>query len=112
MATKKSSKPASKTPITVPPQPPQENDFPDTDRLEVIRMAACESLDWLAILQALSESDTFDQPTFYRRLPGILDRLEELSGIVLSSIDDPSHETAALRQSLNTKGGTTAPRQD
>ena len=112
MATKKSSKPASKTPITVPPQPPEEKDVLDTDRLEVIRMAACESLDWLAILQALSESDTFDQPTFYRRLPGILHRLEELSGIVLSSIDDPSHETAALRQSLNNKGGTAAPRQD
>ncbi|MDP9916730.1 inactivated superfamily I helicase [Variovorax boronicumulans] len=62
--------------------------------------AACESLDWLSILQTLVESDTFDPHTLSRRLPGILGRLDELSSVVLSGIDDSSHPTATLRQCL------------
>ncbi|KIQ21895.1 hypothetical protein RT97_26820 [Variovorax paradoxus] len=69
-------------------------------------MASYEALDWIAILQSLSESDTFDPPTLARRLPDILRWLDELNGIVLSAIDDPSDETAALRQRLRRGGAT------
>lgn len=93
-------------PNTPAPQLPQAKDFLDTPRREVIRIAACESLDWLAILQALSGSATFDSETLDNRLPGILKHLAELSSVVLSAIDDPSHKTAALRQSLSQAGAT------
>ncbi|MDQ0043576.1 hypothetical protein [Variovorax boronicumulans] len=93
-------------PNTPAPQLPQAKDFLDTPRREVIRIAACESLDWLAILQALSGSATFDSETLANRLPGILKHLAELSSVVLSAIDDPSHKTAALRQSLSQAGAT------
>lgn len=105
MATKKSSNTVPRA-VTraAPPNPAQhplqEKDFLDADRREVIRSAACESLDWLSILQTLVASDTFDPPTLSRRLPGILGRLDELSSVVLSGIDDPSHATATLRQCL------------
>jgi hypothetical protein len=109
MATKKSSKTPTKTPnpaesAHTPPRPPIEKDFLDAERRDVIRIASCESLDWIAILQSLCESDTFDGPTLARRLPGILQWLDELNGIVLSAIDDPSDETAALRQRLSQGG--------
>ncbi|MCR6479766.1 hypothetical protein NU688_26660 [Variovorax sp. ZS18.2.2] len=112
MAKKKSINGATSASATAEPntpaqQPlPQEKDFLDTDRREVICIAACESLDWLAILQALSGSTTFDPETLARRLPGILNKLAELSSIVLSAIDDPRHQTAALRQSLSPAGAT------
>ncbi|MBJ2157146.1 hypothetical protein [Variovorax sp. IB41] len=109
MATKKSSKTPTKTSGTAEsvhttPQPPAEKDFLDAERRDVIRIASCEALDWLTILQSLSESDTFDPPTLTRRLPGILKWLEELNGIVLSAIDDPSDETASLRRRLGQGG--------
>lgn len=105
MATKKSSNTVPRAfTRAAPPKPvqhpPQEKDFLDADRREVICSAACESLDWLSILQTLVESDSFDPHTLSRRLPGILGRLDELSSVVLSGIDDPSHPTATLRQCL------------
>jgi hypothetical protein len=109
MATKKSSKPPTKTPnpaesVHTTPQPPAEKDFLDAERRDVIRMASCESLDWIAILQSLCASDTFDAPTLARRLPGIFKWLDELNAIVLSAIDDPSDDTAALRRRLSEGG--------
>jgi hypothetical protein len=107
MATKKSSKtPTAAESAHTTPQPPAEKDFLDAERRDVIHKASCESLDWIAILQELSESDTFDLPTLARRLPGILKWLEELNGIVLSAIDDPSDETASLRRRLGQGGAT------
>ena len=111
MAKKKSTNGASSASTPAEPTNPaqqllEEKDVLDAARREVIRLASCESLDWLSILQALSESSSFDPPTLARRLPGILARLADLSSIVLSAIDDPSHETADLRQSLSRGGAT------
>lgn len=78
-------------------------DFLDLDRRELIRLAGCEVIDWVSLIESAQEHATSDSGAIDRLMPQILRRINTLGSIVLSGVDDRSESNEDLSARLNGK---------